>query len=100
MTLGCHDRRPLSSLAFGRGWNLQLKLFCVRDFAAQGIAALSFGSAGVAIGDSSTAVIAVASRPAVNNGVLQTSAISRAPREGLIIEIVSEPIGNAWWKLA
>ena len=100
VTLGCHDRRLLSSLAFRRGWHQQLKLFCVRDFAAQGNAALSSGFAGVVIVGSSTAAIAVAPSPAVSNGGLPTSATSKAPRGTLITEIVSEPIVGAWLKLA
>ncbi len=100
MTLGCHDQRLLSSLAFGRGWHLQLKLFCVRDFAARAVAVQFSGSAGIVIVGSSTAAIAVARRPAASNGGLPTSAIREAPRDGLIIETVSEPIVSAGLKLA
>lgn len=100
VTLGCHERWLLSSLAFGRGWSLLLKLFCVRDFAAQANAALSSGSASVVIVGSSTAVIAVARRPAVSNGGPPTAAISKAPKGGLIIETVSEPIVSARFELA
>lgn len=99
MALSCHDRHGLSSLAFGRGWNLQVK-FYVRDFAAQAVAVLSSGFADAAIVVSGTAVNAVVTRPAVNNGVLQTSVINRASRVNWTTEIVSAPIGSAGDELA
>jgi hypothetical protein len=83
----------LSSLAFGRGWKQQLNLFCVRDFAGQGIAVLFSGFAGIVITDSGTAVIAAASRRAASKGVPRTSAINRAPKGNSITGIVSVPIG-------
>jgi hypothetical protein len=90
----------LSSLAFGRGWNQQLKLFCVRDFAGQNIAVLYSGFAGIATAAISTAVIAVVSRRATSKGERQTCGINRAPRENSITEIVSATIGAAGRKPA
>ena len=99
MGLGCHDRQGLSSLDFGRGWNLQGK-FYVRGFAAQAVAAPSSGFADVVIVASSTAANAVVSRLAVNNGALQTSAINGASRANWTTEIVSARIDSAWHELA
>jgi hypothetical protein len=51
-------------------------------------------------GQSSTAAIAVVPKRAVSGVELQTSAISRPLKEGLIIETINEPIGNVWLKVA
>lgn len=99
MVLGCHDRQGLSSLAFGRGWNLRGK-FYVRGFAAQAVAVASSGFADVVIVASSTAASAVVSRLAVNNGAPRTSAINKASRANWTTEIVSARIGSAWQELA
>jgi len=100
MVLGCHDRWPLSSLAFVREWTTQPKLFSVRGFAARKVAVPSSGFVGTAIGDSSTAAIAVVPKRAVGSVELQTSGISRPLKEGLIIETINEPIGNVWLKVS
>jgi len=89
MVLGCHDRQPLSSLAFGREWKLQLPPFYVSDSAARGVAAPYSGSVGVVIVASSIAVTVAASRHAVSNDVLPTSDISAASRGNLTTEIAS-----------
>ncbi len=81
MTLNCHDRRPLSSLAFGRGWKEQPKLFCVRRFAGQGIVVPFSGSAGIVIVDISTAVNAAGTRSAASRDVRLTCAINEALKE-------------------
>jgi hypothetical protein len=100
MALSCHDQRPMSSLAFGREWNTQAKLFFVRGFAGLKVVALSFGSAATVIGDSSIAVIPVVAKDADSSDVLQTFATSRVLKEGSIIETVNEPTGNGGLNLA
>jgi len=100
MALSCHDRRLMSRLAFGRGWNSQAKLFSVRDFAGHKVAALSFGFAATVTGDSDIVATAAAPEGAGNNDAQRTSAISRLLKEDLIIETVSEPIGNGGLNLA
>jgi len=88
--IGCHDRQPVSSLAFGRGWNGH-RMFCVRDSAAQEDAAFCSAFAAAVTAASSTAVIGAGSRRAGNNAALQTFVISRARKEGWIIAIANAP---------
>jgi len=94
-TLGCHDRRLMSSLAFRRGWYKQLKMFSVRDSASHPVAALCFGFAAAVTAGSATAAIGAAPKLAGNNCELRTSVISRVLREELIIEAISGLTGNA-----
>ena len=93
MAKGCHDRQLVSSLAFGRGWNRHRMLLCVRDFAAQKDAAFCSAFAAAVTAGSSTAAIGAGSRRAGNNAAPQTFVISRARKEGWIIEIASAPTG-------
>ena len=94
MTLGCHDRRQMSSLAFEREWNLQPKLFCVRDFAGLKVVAFLSGSAAPATGDSSIAVTSAAAKGVASSDAPQTFVISRALKAGSITATVSRPTGN------
>lgn len=50
-------------------------------------------------GDNDIVVTAAVARLAGSNDEHQTSAISRPLKEDLIIETVSEPIGNVWLNL-
>jgi hypothetical protein len=68
-------------------------LLCVRDFAAQKDAAFCSAFAAAVTAGSSTAVIGAGLRPAGNNVALRTFVISRARKEGWIIEIASAPTG-------
>jgi hypothetical protein len=89
----------LSSLAFGREWNVRGK-FYVRDFAVQSAAVLSSGFADVVIVASNTVANAAVSRVAVNNAGLQMSAINKASRGNWTTAIVSVPIGSGRHELA
>lgn len=94
MALSCHDRPLMSSLAFGREWSIQAKLFFVRGFVGLNIAALSFGSADIVIADSSIAATSAAPKGAASSDALRTSVISRASKESSITETVRGPTGN------
>ena len=94
MAIGCHDRQPLSSLAFGRAWHILPKLFSVKGFVTRKDAALCFGSAAAAIGDTVIAVIVADKKHAGNNGAQLIFDINGLPKEGLIIETVSGPIAD------
>jgi len=96
MALSCHDRQLMSSLAFGREWHIQAKLFYVRGFAVLIVAAFLSGSAAPATGDSSIAATAAAPRGAVSSDAPQTCVISGALKENSITVIVREPTGNGW----
>ncbi|HLO25002.1 MAG TPA: hypothetical protein VK187_02735 [Geobacteraceae bacterium] len=96
MALSCHDPQLMSSLAFGREWYIQVKLFCVRGFAGLKIAAFLSGSAAPAIGGSSIAATAAAPKGAVSSDALQTCVISGASKESSITGTASVPTGNGW----
>jgi hypothetical protein len=94
MDLGCHDWRLMSSLAFGREWIRQAKLFCVKDFAGLKAVALFSGSVAAVTGGSSIAATIVVLMGVDSIDGLQTSDISRASKESSITGIVREPTGN------
>ena len=84
----------MSSLAFGREWNIQVKLFCVSGFAGLKVAALSFGSVATVTVDNSIAATIAAPKGAVSSDALRTSDTSRVLKEGSITGTVREPTGN------
>ncbi len=84
----------MSSLAFGREWHIQAKLFCVRGFAGLKAVALSFGSAATVTGDSSIAATTAGPKGVGSSGAPRISDISGVLKEGLITETVREPTGN------
>ncbi len=94
MALSCHDRPLMSSLAFGREWHIQMKLFCVRGFAGPKTAAFLSGSAVPATGDSSIAATGAAPKGAVSSDVPQTSVISGVWKEGSITGTASVRTGS------
>jgi hypothetical protein len=75
-------------------------LFLFRGFATQKDAGFFFGSAVAVIVDIATAATAAVPKPVVSSAELPTVVISKVRKEGSIIEIVSEPIGNGWHKPA
>ena len=92
LVLPWHEPQPLSKAACKRRWRFTEKLFSGRGFAATRIAGRCFGFACVAIAGSGTAGRSAAARRGAGNSVRRTGGISRAPRDGWIIVIVSELI--------
>ena len=96
MALSCHDVWPMSSLAFGREWHTQAKLFCVRDFAGHKVAEVLSGSAATVIAAISIAAISAAPKDAASSVVLQTCVISKASKEDSITGTASRHTGSGW----
>jgi hypothetical protein len=71
-------------------------LFFFRGFATQKDAGLFFLSSVAATEDIGIAASAAAGKPGESNGALPTVVTSKVPKEGSIIGIVSERIGNGW----
>ena len=94
MDLGCHDWRLMSSLAFGREWITQAKLFCVKEFAGLKAVALFSGSVATVTGGSSIAATLVVLKVVDSIDGLPTSDISRASKESSITATVREPTGT------
>ena len=94
MALSCHDVWRMSSLAFGREWHTQAKLFCVRDFAGLKTAAFHSGSAVTAIVGSSIAATSAGPRDAASSVAPQTCVISKASKEDSITGTASGPTGS------
>jgi hypothetical protein len=82
-------------LPSGRGWRSTAKLFYVSGFAGVSDAASCSGFAVIATEDSVTAARHVATKPIVNSGASLIGAISKAPKDGSIIETVSVSIEDA-----
>ena len=95
MDLPCHDRSPLSSPTWRRGWRVRARLFSVSEFAAAVNATPCSGSVGTAIGDSVIAARPVRPKPAVNSAVVPTVATNKAPKDEKTIAIGSVTIANA-----
>jgi hypothetical protein len=81
--------------AYEAVWRPAAKLFYVSGFAGVPDAANCSGSAATATEDSVTAARHVATKPTVTSGASLTGAISKAPKDGSIIETVSASIDGA-----
>ena len=99
MALSCHDRWPLSSLAFVREWTTQPKLFSVRGFAARKVAVPSSGFVGTAIAVSNTAATIAAAKRAGSSVELQTFVIGKLRKGDWINGIDSRAIGHGWQQI-
>jgi hypothetical protein len=75
-------------------------LFFFRGFATRKDVVLSFGSAAVATEDIDIAATAAAAKHGVSNAELPIVVISKVPKEGSIIGIVSGRIGSGGHKPA
>ncbi len=82
----------MSSLAFGREWSSQRKLFFVRGFATVVAVASFSGFAALVIAVNVTAVTAAVSRHDANSAVPLIVAIRTVLKEGWTTGIVSDPI--------